>query len=93
MIQSGKVFAKLDVKNENEDVILVYYSTLHIYVTDSEEVQQTSEREPSPLWERNRCVESATKGGEIFKAHEHHLTGKTPTHDRAEKALRSSPAC
>lgn len=49
-------------------------------------------RDHSPLCERNRCEESETREEEILKALEHHQTGKTPTHNRAEKALRSSQA-
>lgn len=48
--------------------------------------------DPSPLCKRNRCEESETREEEILKALEHHQTGKTPTHNRAEKALRSSQA-
>lgn len=56
------------------------------------EVQQTPLRDLSLLCERNRCRESETGEEEILKALEHHQTGKTPTHSRAEKALRSSQA-
>lgn len=58
----------------------------------TEEVQQTQLRDLSLLCERNRCRESETGEEEILKALEHHQTGKTPTHSRAEKALRSSQA-
>lgn len=70
--------------------ILFWNETLHIRA-DFEEVQ-TLVKDPSLLCERNRCEESETREEEILKALEHHQTGKTPTHNRAEKALRSSQA-
>lgn len=56
------------------------------------EVQQTRVRDPGPLCERNRCGESETGEEEILKALEHHQTGKTPTHNRAEKRPQIFPS-
>lgn len=73
-------------------VILFWNETLNI-----QSLQLTLKKcrllwDPSPLCKRNRCEESETREEEILKALEHHQTGKTPTHNRAEKALRSSQA-
>lgn len=57
----------------------------------SKEVQ-TPVRDSSLICQKNRCEESETSKEEILKALEHHQTGKTPTHSRAKKALRSSQA-
>lgn len=70
--------------------ILFWTETLHIHA-DLKAVQ-TLVRDPSPLRQRNRWEESETREEEILKALEHHQTGKTPTHNQAEKALRSSQA-
>lgn len=48
-------------------------------------------RTPSLLCDRNRCEGSETRGEEILKALEHHQTGKTPTHGRAEKSPQICP--
>lgn len=68
--------------------ILCRTETLHVHA-DFKEVQ-TLVRDLTPLRERSRCEESETREEKILKALERHQTGKTPTHNRAEKALRSS---
>lgn len=45
----------------------------------------------STLWKKQMWG-TESREEEILKALEHHQTGKTPTHNRAEKALRSSRA-
>lgn len=45
----------------------------------------------STLWKKQMCG-TESREEEILKALEQHQTGKTPTHNRAEKALRSSRA-
>lgn len=55
-------------------------------------VSEDWRRAPALPLEGNRCAESE-KGEElILKALEHQQTGEAPTHERAERALRSSRA-
>lgn len=83
--------------NHLQNVASLFYFTCTwmeiLFWTDTlVEVQQTVVRDPSPLCGGNRCGESERGEEEILKALEHHQTGKTPTHNRAKKDLRSSQA-